>query len=55
MELTLQEMEKQNRKATKALFEQIRNVPGVTIREYDDRINFEYNGHRYIFTAEFDE
>lgn len=49
--MELQEMYELDKKATKALFEKIKNVEGVELLDSDDGIRFKYKGHTFIFTA----
>lgn len=53
--MTLNEMYALNQKATKALFEKIKNIEGVTILEQNEGISFTYEGHTYYFISEFAE
>ena len=52
--MELQKMYELNKKATKALFEKIKNLEGVELRENNDGFTFKYKGHSFIFTAELD-
>ena len=52
---TNMDYEKLNKQATRALYELIKDIPGVSILEYDDGIEFEYDGHKFYFTSEVAE
>lgn len=57
-DLILEQMYELDSKATKALFEKIKDTEGVElVCEYDDSayIRFTYKGHTYIFTAELED
>ena len=47
--------EKLNKQATRALYELIKDIPSVSILEFDDGIEFKYKGHTYYFTSEVAE
>lgn len=53
--MKLQEMYKLNKKATKTLFEKIKNIEGVELLEFNDGIRFKHKGHIFVFTAELEE
>lgn len=53
--MELQEMFKLDKKATKALFEKIKNVEGIELLEFDGGIRFKHKGHTFIFTAELED
>lgn len=53
--MELEEMYELNKKATKALFNEIKKVKGIELLEYNEGIKFKHNGHTFVFTAEFEE
>ena len=44
-----------NKQATRALYEFLKNLPNVKKLEYDDGIEFKWNGHTFYFTSEVAE
>ena len=53
-ELTLSKMYEMNKKATKVLYDRIKKTEGVKVLYEDNEgIEFEYEGHTYLFTCEF--
>jgi len=53
--MTLEEMNELNQKATKALFEKIKDLKDIELLEFNGGIRFKYKGHTYVFTAEFED
>ena len=54
-ELSLYDMYRMDKEATKKLFEQIKGAAKVELLDYAQGIRFEHDGHTFVFTAELED